>query len=242
MTHEQWRTGLLPKTLGTWNLHAYLPDNMDFFITLSSISNIIGNGAQAQYAAGNAYQDSLAFYRRSLGMAAVSIGLGVMHDVKNNHMPPEETEKWLARNPTLLPLKFTEQDFLTTIKAIMRGTTSDGVPVPPYIVCGVKNDMVRDDAARVTHKWVFDAKMEMRVKQPVELGANNAASSGRVLLAEELKSVPTAQKAIQLVEEAIRRNLAAAMGAEPQDIDTQKPLHASGGEFISPLSAVLNCC
>lgn len=235
MSYEQWRTGLLPKTLGTWNLHAYLPDNLDFFITLSSISNIIGNGGQAQYAAGNAYQDSIAFYRRSLGMAAVSIGLGVMHDLKNNHMSPEDTEKWLAHNPTLLPLKFTERDFLTTIKAIMRGATSDLEPIPPYIVCGVKNDLVRDNAAHVTHQWVFDAKMELRVKQEIELGDQRASSTGRTSLAKKLQDAETTPEALQLVDEAIRETLAAAMSSTADDIDPRKPLHASGGKLI-------DCC
>ena len=51
---------------------------MDFFVLLSSISGITGQGGQANYAAGNTYKDALAHYRITQGEKAVSIDLGVM--------------------------------------------------------------------------------------------------------------------------------------------------------------------
>jgi KR domain len=39
-----------------------LPPKMDFFIMLSSVSSIIGNVGQANYAAGNTFEDALAHY------------------------------------------------------------------------------------------------------------------------------------------------------------------------------------
>lgn len=70
-----------PKYHGTWNLHRNLPADLDFFVLLSSISGIIGNATQAAYASGCAFLDSFAAYRRSLGLRAVSIDLGVISDV-----------------------------------------------------------------------------------------------------------------------------------------------------------------
>ena len=51
---------------------------MDFFILLSSICGITGQGGQANYAAGNTYKDALARHRVAQGEKAVSIDLGVM--------------------------------------------------------------------------------------------------------------------------------------------------------------------
>ena len=51
---------------------------MDFFVLLSSISGISGQGGQANYSAGNTFKDALAHYRISQGQKAVSIDLGVM--------------------------------------------------------------------------------------------------------------------------------------------------------------------
>jgi hypothetical protein len=68
---------------GSWNLHSHLPqdDSLDFFILLSSISGIIGNTTQAAYAAGSTFMDALASYRRSKGLVATSLDLGVIGGV-----------------------------------------------------------------------------------------------------------------------------------------------------------------
>lgn len=70
-----------PKYSGTWNLHRNLPMDLDFFLMLSSISGVIGNATQAAYAAGCAFMDSFAAYRRSLGLPGVSLDLGTITDV-----------------------------------------------------------------------------------------------------------------------------------------------------------------
>ncbi|GMG22346.1 unnamed protein product [Aspergillus oryzae] len=78
MTLADYITILGPKYHGTWNLHRYLPSNLDWLVMLSSISGIIGNATQAAYAAGSTFMDSFAAYRNSLGLPAVSLDLGVI--------------------------------------------------------------------------------------------------------------------------------------------------------------------
>lgn len=48
---------------------------------LSSISGVIGNATQSAYAAGSTFMDSFAAYRKSVGLPAVSLDLGVITDV-----------------------------------------------------------------------------------------------------------------------------------------------------------------
>ena len=48
---------------------------------LSSISGVIGQKGQANYAGGNAFEDAFAEYRRALGLPAISINLGPIEDV-----------------------------------------------------------------------------------------------------------------------------------------------------------------
>lgn len=74
MSYDSWNTGLRPKVHGTMNLHEYFNSErpVDFFIICSSISGITGNIGQAQYCAGNTYQDTLAHYRRSKGLKVIS--------------------------------------------------------------------------------------------------------------------------------------------------------------------------
>ncbi|PLN76124.1 iterative type I polyketide synthase [Aspergillus taichungensis] len=76
MSYTDWNGAVKPKAQGSWNLHELLPEDMDFFVLLSSATGIIGNRSQANYAAGNTYEDALARYRVSLGKPATSIDLG----------------------------------------------------------------------------------------------------------------------------------------------------------------------
>lgn len=71
---------MLPKVQGSWNLHAALPSGMDFFVMLSSAICIFGNAGQANYAAGNTFQDALARQRVAIGEKAVAIDLGMVLD------------------------------------------------------------------------------------------------------------------------------------------------------------------
>ncbi|KAG6359884.1 hypothetical protein INS49_010937 [Diaporthe citri] len=70
-----------PKLAGTLNLQQMLPPTMDFFIMLSSFAGLIGEPGEANYAAGNAYQDSLARHLVSKGQRAIAIGLGMMGSI-----------------------------------------------------------------------------------------------------------------------------------------------------------------
>ncbi|WP_232699150.1 type I polyketide synthase [Brevibacillus daliensis] len=65
------------KVGGTYHLHHALKDeSLDFFVMMSSISSVVGNMGQANYAAANYFMNIFAEYRRSLGMPAMSICWG----------------------------------------------------------------------------------------------------------------------------------------------------------------------
>jgi acyl carrier protein len=54
---------------------------LDFFVMLSSISSLLGNVGQANYAAANAFLDQFAHYRRSLGLPAMTVNWGALAEV-----------------------------------------------------------------------------------------------------------------------------------------------------------------
>jgi hypothetical protein len=76
MTHSQWVQATAPKISGTWNLHELLPSGLDFFVMISSISSVMGNRGQANYAAANSFMDALAHYRTAKGERATSLNMG----------------------------------------------------------------------------------------------------------------------------------------------------------------------
>lgn len=85
MTLQEYLEAVSCKHAGTWNLHLAAAeqthDKLEFFTMLSSISGIVGTAGQSNYASGGSFQDSFALYRRSLGLAAQSVDLGVVEEV-----------------------------------------------------------------------------------------------------------------------------------------------------------------
>ena len=64
--------------LGSFLLHQMsLEMDLDFFVMFSSMASIVGNVGQSSYSACNAFQDSLAQYRRHvLGLPGLAINWG----------------------------------------------------------------------------------------------------------------------------------------------------------------------
>ena len=80
MTVGDFQAPLRPKVQGSLNLHNLVQD-VDFFIMLSSLSGVVGTAGQANYVAGNVFQDALASFRRAQGLHAVAIDLGMVETV-----------------------------------------------------------------------------------------------------------------------------------------------------------------
>jgi NADPH:quinone reductase-like Zn-dependent oxidoreductase/NAD(P)-dependent dehydrogenase (short-subunit alcohol dehydrogenase family)/SAM-dependent methyltransferase/acyl carrier protein len=79
LTRDRMRAVMAPKSYGAWLLHKETLDiELDCFVMFSSVSSIFGNPAQANYAAANAFLDSLAHHRHALGMPALTVNWGVL--------------------------------------------------------------------------------------------------------------------------------------------------------------------
>lgn len=84
MTIQDYYETITSKVQGTWNLHNISQEeklNLDFFTMLSSISGVVGQKGQANYAAANVFLDAFAVYRQKLGLKACSVDLGAIEDV-----------------------------------------------------------------------------------------------------------------------------------------------------------------
>lgn len=80
---ESYERVMRVKVQGAWNLwRACREDNLDFFVLFSSISAVLGNTGQANYAAANAQLDGFSHYLRSRGHESVlSINWGPWDDI-----------------------------------------------------------------------------------------------------------------------------------------------------------------
>jgi len=79
LNRERMQSVLGPKAYGAWLLHKGTQHlKLDCFVMFSSISSIFGNPAQGNYGAANAFLDSLAHHRHSLGLPALTMNWGVL--------------------------------------------------------------------------------------------------------------------------------------------------------------------
>src|SRR5262249_62283611 len=94
----------------------------DFFILFSSIASTVGNPGQANYVAGNAFLDALAYYRRARGLTALTINWGVLGDVGHVARSPETAQKLDRLGLKAMPLSET----LDALDELMSGDPVQG--------------------------------------------------------------------------------------------------------------------
>ena len=81
-TWQRFTKVMAPKVQGAWNLHNLSQhESLDFFVMFSSSASLLGAPGQGNYAAANAFLDALASYRRSQGLAGLSINWGPWAEV-----------------------------------------------------------------------------------------------------------------------------------------------------------------
>ena len=100
MTIKEYHKTIKSEVQGTWNLHNVALERkllLNFFTTLSSISGVVGQKGQANYAAANVFLDSFAVYRQKMGLAACCVDLGAIEDVGYMSEHSDPTNHILSR-------------------------------------------------------------------------------------------------------------------------------------------------
>ena len=240
MSYEEWTVGLRPKVQGTWNLHQYFGHErpLDFMIFCSSISGISGNPGQAQYDAGNAYQDSLAHYRQTQGLKAVSIDLGVMLDVG---VIAESVEHNFKVWEQVLGIR--EPAFHALMKSVINGQQQkrgddEGCPAEISVGLGTADLMA-------THRlpsppWFQDPRFGPLAVASASFSASagGEGSAASASLASRLSEAGTNKDhaaASSIIVGALAKKIAEILRIPPEEIDTSQPTSSYGVDSLVAL-------
>ncbi|KAL3461786.1 hypothetical protein BJX64DRAFT_288967 [Aspergillus heterothallicus] len=233
MTYKQWTSATAPKITGTWNLHSLLPSNLDFFIMMSSISSIIGNRGQANYAAANSFMDGLAAHRHALGQRATSLNLGLFLDAGVATQSAAQRERYLAN----LPFSPISERQLHALLAhhCHPGTDTVGGSSEAQTIMGLQPSAHGRPWNSETQTWL--ARPAFRYFALANTSAGSTGSSSRTTnsggnLGAELASVSTADEAAPIVTQLLVSKLAKVLGVAREEFDVKKPMHAYGVDSL----------
>lgn len=227
MTHTQWEHTIRSKVESSWNLHTLLPRNLDFFILLSSIAGVLGNAGQANYAAGCTFQDSLARYRTCLQQKAISVDLGVMRKIGI----VAETEKLHDNFEDAKGLRqIEEEEFLTLLDIYCDPSHPLLAPSKSQIIMGVVTpaDLISQDLEpmEIMQRPLFANFCQTR---GISRGSGPANTINSAAL---FRQVESHEERAAVVVDALAKKLARALSILPEDVDTDKPLHAFGVDSL----------
>ncbi|PGH03618.1 hypothetical protein AJ79_07309 [Helicocarpus griseus UAMH5409] len=229
LTYENWSRSIRPKVHGSWNLHRLLPEHLDFFIMLSSISGIYGSPGQSNYAAGNTYQDSLAQHRVGKGQKAVSIDLGLMVAagvVKEN----KELKERLSTNTIVKPV--TEEELLGLLDRFCDPTCELLTDQQGQVVTGMSISKAALEKDPDRAYWLENPTFGQLKRMEDMLHGKSAASRDSMDCLAQFTSATSLTEAGAVVADALVAKLSRVLGISPEDLDYNKPIHEFGADSL----------
>ncbi|KAJ0423129.1 KR domain-containing protein [Aspergillus carlsbadensis] len=209
MTYEEWQIALAPKVSGSWNLHSLLPD-LDFFVLLSSITGIVGNRSQANYNAGNDFQDALARHRTSQGMHGASVNLGAVVGIgfiaENGEYAGKHTLK--MANPQ------TKDEVLATIEYL---SDRRHYPAP---------------SPDIAQLYPMFAQLPAAALSNVGPSGLDISQSAAAQLQDLLQAATAPEEAANIIHKAMRRKMADLLNISEDSIDDSLDVRANGDAWL----------
>lgn len=222
MSAAHVRTTVGPKIKGTWNLHAQLPKQLDFFVCLSSLAGVMGHRGQGNYGIGNIFQDVFSSFRRSQGLRASTIDIGYLLSVGFVAQNTQYVDHVRAMGLKVM----TNADLHGLMASAIDYDAARGDDCPAQIMCGLPFGEYDEK-----WYWIEDAKFT-GLRQRVALADQQGGGKDDGTLRDELARCTEVHEAAELITAAMAARLARLMMMPESDIDVGRPLSAYGVDSL----------
>lgn len=214
MTIDDYLTGLRPKVQGTINLDAAFGNpSLDFFITLSSVSAILGKTGQMNYSAANAFQDAFAHEHAGKSHTQyISLNLGAIDGSEAiTSLPTRQRE--LMRQGAIL-MKF--EELFKALEYCMGPDARRDRHVQSVF------GFDRQSMETVQDTFALSNAMFSRLPE-----SNNKASGNTVGakfdIEDEVRECGSVEKATQVIAKAITEKFSLFLNRSMEDLDPDQP-------------------
>jgi acyl transferase domain-containing protein/acyl carrier protein len=219
MTPERIDRVLAPKVDGAWHLHE-LTERLDLsaFILFSSSTGTLGGPAQGNYAAANAFLDSLAFHRRERGLPATSLAWGWWAATEGMAGDLSDIDRARMRQGGILALSAEEG-----IELLDLAYALDRAQVLP----------IRLDAVALQAQARSSGMVPPLLRGLIRLPASPMADALRGSLARRLMGKSESERG-RLALDMVRSEIAVVLGhTSLGDIDAQRPFSELGFDSLT---------
>lgn len=203
------------KVRGSWNLHRLCESRpVDFFVLFSTGASFIGSPGQSNHAAANAFMDALAFFRRGLGLPALTINWGPWSEIGAAVRTGVADRAVTSGMDNISP-----RQGLSALDHLMQGEAATQVAVLPAGAARLVEHHARGQSNPVFRELMQAAD---RVTVADDEAAENLEQTSELEAALERAS-PKSRRAILLrnVQQAARKVMGLGAG---ERIDAQRPL------------------
>ncbi len=212
LTPERMVNVIRPKVAGAWNIHRALANDgpeLDFLVSFSSTSQLVGSAGQCNYVAANGFLDAFSQYRHARGLPAFTVDWGALKD-----------SGMVARNEAL-------ESYLESAGIIALGNDE--------AMSGLEQ-MMRLDLSTLVYaaiNWPQVGRVLLAHRKHPRVAflmASNAGGTGRIRM--ELLSTPQ-EGWNALLEEYFQEEIGRVLKVEASSVPLDKPLTEIGLDSLS---------
>lgn len=232
MTLDEWNGALRPKVTASRNLFDSLgPNHLDFFILLSSSVGITGGPEQANYAAGNTFQDALARHLASRGVNAASLDLPIVRGVGFVEERPGLLDHLRAAGWASME----ESELHAALDYHCRPREGPAPAARAQVLPRFWLPQQTAAEGRELPSWRLDPLFSHLAASPGATGAaagSKAETARAVNHAALLAAAASPEEAARVALEALLLKVSRVLSVDVSNLDPARPLHAYGVDSL----------